>query len=460
MILIKLIFDIIIIVKRIKHKLKIYLLPAIIWALSTGTVFSMNFSDRTDTFTLSNGLKVVLIQDKRSPLVVSSIWYKVGSSYEQEGISGISHILEHLMFKGTKNTKPGEFSRRIKEIGGSENAFTGRDFTGYYQKVHKDYLELSLRLESDRMQNLVFVQEEVDKEIEVVKEERRLRTDDQPISKVFERIGKQVFGMSGYGIPIIGTMSDINSIEISDLKKWYSNYYSPNNATIIIAGDIDFINSRKLVEKYYGSIPSKEVLKSSNEISHERSLDDILVKDKVSQPIILMSFENDYFTNSNKKDMYSLELLFELMDGSSSSRFTKNLIDEKKIAISTFISYDTYSARKNLITIGGSPRKGVDTDQFRKELLKEFEDFINYGLTKDELEQVKSRLLANNIYKFDSVFYQVMQVGMMETKNHDWRLLDNYIQDINSINEDDLKAIAQKVIINNKYLYSLIRPKS
>ena len=147
MILIKLIFDIIIIVKRIKHKLNIYLLPAIIWALSTGTVFSMNFSDRTDTFTLSNGLKVVLIQDKRSPVVVSSIWYKVGSSYEQEGISGISHILEHLMFKGTKNTKPGEFSRKIKEIGGSENAFTGRDFTGYYQKVHKDYLELSLRLE-------------------------------------------------------------------------------------------------------------------------------------------------------------------------------------------------------------------------------------------------------------------------------------------------------------------------
>ena len=266
--------------------------------------------------------------------------------------------------------------------------------------------------------------------------------------------------MSGYGIPIIGTMSDINSIEISDLKKWYRNYYSPNNATIIIAGDIDFINSRKLVEKYYGSIPSKEVLKSSNEISHERSLDDILVKDKVSQPIILMSFENDYFTNSNKKEMYSLELLFELMDGSSSSRFTKNLIDEKKIAISTFISYDTYSARKNLITIGGSPRKGVDTDQFRKELLKEFENFITYGLAKDELELVKSRLLANNIYKFDSVFYQVMQVGMMETKNHDWRLLDSYIQDINSINEDDLKAIARKVIINNKYLYSLIRPKS
>jgi len=216
------------------YNLSIYVLPILFWFLATSAAFGMNFSDRTDAYVLSNGLKVVLIQDKRSPVVVSSIWYKVGSSYERQGISGISHILEHLMFKGTKNLEPGEFSKRIKEIGGSENAFTGRDFTGYYQKVHKDYLELCLKLESDRMQNLVFVQDQVDKEIDVVKEERRLRTDDKPVSKVFERIGQQVFGMSGYGIPIVGTMSDIGSIKISDLEEWYNNYYSPGNAIVII----------------------------------------------------------------------------------------------------------------------------------------------------------------------------------------------------------------------------------
>jgi len=157
--------------------------------------------------------------------------------------------------------------------------------------------------------------------------------------------------------------------------------------------------------------------------------------------------------------MYTLELLFELMDGSNSSRFTRNLIDEKKIAISTFISYDTYSARENLITMGGSPRKGVAPSVFKKELLNEFVEFIDNGLMEGELEQVKSRLLANNIYKFDSVFYQVMQVGMLETKNHNWELLDNYINDINAITEDDLKTVAKKVILDNKFLYSLIRPK-
>ncbi len=441
------------------NKLSVYMLPILFWFLPATAAFGMNFSDRTDAYVLSNGLKVVLIQDKRSPVVVSSIWYKVGSSYERQGISGISHILEHLMFKGTKNLEPGEFSKRIKEIGGSENAFTGRDFTGYYQKVHKDYLELCLKLESDRMQNLVFVQDQVDKEIDVVKEERRLRTDDKPISKVFETIGQQVFGMSGYGIPIVGTMADIASIKISDLEEWYNNYYSPSNAIVIIAGDINFSESRKLVEKYYGEVKDKKVVEYINEINHTSSLEDIIVRDKVSQPIILMSYKNKPFNNNNKKEMYTLELLFELMDGSNSSRFTRNLIDEKKIAISTFISYDTYSARENLITMGGSPRKGVSPSVFKKELLNEFVEFIDNGLIEGELEQVKSRLLANNIYKFDSVFYQVMQVGMLETKNHDWELLDNYINDVNSITEDDLKAVAKKVILDNKFLYSLIRPK-
>ena len=306
------------------------LLFVLVWFLPLTQAYSMNFSDRSIDYSLSNGLKVVLIKDTRSPIVVSSIWYKVGSSYEREGISGISHILEHLMFKGTKTMKPGEFSRKIKQIGGSENAFTGRDFTGYYQKVHKDYLELCLELESDRMNNLIFVQDEVSKEIEVVKEERRLRTDDQPISKLFEKINNQIFGMTRYGIPIVGTMDDIGSIKISDLKEWYDNYYTPSNATVIIAGDIDFIKTKKMIEKHYGQIEDRKVIRSVDSINHKISYKDILVRDKVSQPIVLMSYKHEPFSDDNKKEMYALELLFELMDGSNSSRFTKNLVDKKK----------------------------------------------------------------------------------------------------------------------------------
>jgi zinc protease len=310
------------------------------------------------------------------------------------------------------------------------------------------------------MNNLIFVQDEVSKEIEVVKEERRLRTDDQPVSKLFEKINNQIFGMTRYGIPIVGTMDDIGRIKISDLKEWYDNYYTPSNATVIIAGDIDFIKTKKMIEKHYGQIEDRKVIRSVDSINHKISYKDILVHDKVSQPIVLMSYKHEPFSDDNKKEMYALELLFELMDGSNSSRFTKNLVDKKKVAMNTFISFDTYSANDNLITLGGSPRSGISIDQFKNEMLNEFEVFVKNGLDEGELDRIKSRLLANNIYKFDSVFYQVMQVGMLETKGYNWELLDTYINDINNINEDDLKKIASKIILNKEYLYSSILPKS
>ena len=419
---------------------------------------SLKFSDRIEEYKLSNNLKVILIKDSRSPSVVSSIWYKVGSSYEYEGITGISHVLEHMMFKGTSNTQPGEFSKKIKEVGGSENAFTGRDFTGYYQKIHKDFLELSLKLESDRMSNLVFNENELKSEKEVVKEERRLRTDDQPISKVFEKIGIQALGMSGYGIPIIGTMKDIENINTDELKKWYFNFYVPNNATLIIAGDFDIDNTKELIQKYYGKIPSRNVKELATKKDYVLSYNDIKVSDKVSEPLILLSFKNKSFDLKNKKEVYAMELLLELMDGSSASRFTKNLVDTKKIALNTFISFDSYSREENLITIGGSPRTGINPNTLKKAIFDEFHSFIKNGLLDDELSNTKSRLLASNIYKFDSVFYQAMQVGMLETKGFNWKLLDEYIEDINNVTESDLVNVAKKMV-NNNYIYSLIEPK-
>ncbi len=421
---------------------------------------SLKFSDRIEEYSLDNNLKVILIRDSRSPAVVSSIWYKVGSSYEYDGITGISHLLEHMMFKGTSITEPGVFSKKIKEVGGSENAFTGRDFTGYYQKIHKDFLELSLKLESDRMSNLVFNDNELKNEREVVKEERRLRTDDKPISKVFEKIGLQAFGVNAYGIPIIGSMKDIETISIEDLKKWYANFYVPNNATLIIAGDFDINNTKELIQKYYGKIPSKNVKDLTRKKDYVLSYSDIKVSDQISEPLVLLSFKNTPFDLKKKKEVYALELLLELMDGSSASRFTKNLVDTKKIALNTFISFDSYSKKDNLVTIGGSPRNGISPSQLKKAIFDEFRYFIKNGLLTDELSNTKSRLLANNIYKFDSVFYQAMQVGMLETKGFDWKLLDEYVKDINNVTENDLINIAKKIIINNDHIYSLIEPRS
>ena len=224
-------------VKTLKYTLTL----SISILISDIAISGINFNDRIEQYQLNNGLKIILINDDRSSTVMSSIWYKVGSSYEYEGVTGISHVLEHMMFKGTENTKPGEFSREIKKIGGTENAFTGKDFTGYYQKVHKDYIELCLKFESDRMTNLNLSKNDLKSEREVVKEERRLRTDDNPTAKIFEKISNQAFGMRGYGVPIVGTMKDLNKISVTDLKKWYLNYYAPNNAVLILAGDFNVI---------------------------------------------------------------------------------------------------------------------------------------------------------------------------------------------------------------------------
>ena len=419
----------------------------------------LRFSDRVEEYYLSNGLKVILIEDKRSPIIVSSIWYKVGSSYEYEGISGISHVLEHMMFKGTKTTKPGEFSKKIKKIGGTENAFTSRDFTGYFQKTHKNYLELCLQMEADRMRNLIFSQEEFKNEIEVVKEERRLRTDDNPTAKIFEKISNQAFGMRDYGVPIIGTMKDLNKISIADLKKWYLNYYAPNNAVLILAGDFDNNEAKKLIKKYYGGIKKTKVQNYLEKSDYRISFNSIKVEDKVSEPLVLISFENMRFNEENRKENYVIELLMELMDGGVSSRFTKNLVDDKNIALNTFISYDTYTRKRNLITIGGSPNKNITTEQLREALIAQFTDLVEKGLYENELTDVKSRLLANNIYKFDSIFYQVMQIGMLETKNLDWSILDKYINEINSITEHDLINATKKYILKKDYIFSIIEPK-
>ena len=425
--------------------------------MSDIAISGINFNDRIEQYQLNNGLKIILINDDRSSTVMSSIWYKVGSSYEYEGVTGISHVLEHMMFKGTKNTKPGEFSREIKKIGGTENAFTGKDFTGYYQKVHKDYIELCLKFESDRMTNLNLSKNDLKSEREVVKEERRLRTEDNPTSKVFEKIGLQFFGFNGYGIPIVGTMDDLNAITVEDLRKWYSNYYAPNNATLIIAGFFNKKETKKLIQKYYGKIERRSIQNFSKKSNIQISYEDIILKDYVSDPILILSFNKEPFTNINRKESYALEILLELMDGSYSSRFSTNLVD-KQIAFNTFISYDTYSKENNLVSIGGSPRKNVSVDELKTLIIKEFNNFIEKGLKDNELKYTKSRLIAHNIYKFDSIFYQAMQVGTLETKGFNWQLLDQYIIDIESITEQDLINVAKKYISEDHMLTSIINP--
>lgn len=419
----------------------------------------IKFSDRVESYTLSNGLKVVLIEDKRSPSVVNSVWYKVGSSHEASGKTGISHVLEHMMFKGTKTLKPGEFSSIVKKMGGTENAFTSKDYTGYFQKIHTKDLERCIELESDRMKNLRLDENELRSEIEVVKEERRLRTDDNPVSKTFEKIMINAYGMNEYGIPIIGTMQNLGSISKNDLENWYKLHYQPKNAIVIIAGNFNADQVKGYIQKYYGRYENnKSSIKPNNKIefSTKASFD---VYDKVSKPIVFLSFKKPKFDKNRIRELYALDLFIEIMDGGYSSRLTKNLVDNQKVALDIFLSNDTYNQYPNLIIIGGTPRGKISPEELKLKILEQLSNESINSVTERELVNAKARIKANNIYKFDSVFYQAMQVGMLETKDIGWENLDNYNSIIESISLDEVKESASIYFLNNKVFTAILRPE-
>lgn len=419
----------------------------------------IKFSDRVESYRLSNGLKVVLIEDKRSPSVVNSIWYKVGSSHEASGKTGISHVLEHMMFKGTKTLKPGEFSSIVKKMGGTENAFTSKDYTGYFQKIHTTDLERCIELESDRMKNLRLDENELRSEIEVVKEERRLRTDDNPVSKTFEKIMINAYGMNEYGIPIIGTMQNLGSISKNDLENWYKLHYQPKNAIVIIAGNFNADQVKGYIQKYYGRYENnKSSIKPNNKIefSTKASFD---VYDKVSKPIVFLSFKKPKFDKNRIRELYALDLFIEIMDGGYSSRLTKNLVDNQKVALDIFLSNDTYNQYPNLIIIGGTPRGKISPEELKLKILEQLSNESINSVTERELVNAKARIKANNIYKFDSVFYQAMQVGMLETKDIGWENLDNYNSIIESISLDEVKESASIYFLNNKVFTAILRPE-
>ena len=419
----------------------------------------IKFSDRVESYTLSNGLKVVLIEDKRSPSVVNSVWYKVGSSHEASGKTGISHVLEHMMFKGTKTLKPGEFSSIVKKMGGTENAFTSKDYTGYFQKIHTTDLERCIELESDRMKNLRLDENELRSEIEVVKEERRLRTDDNPVSKTFEKIMINAYGMNEYGIPIIGTMQNLGSISKNDLENWYKLHYQPKNAIVIIAGNFNADQVKGYIQKYYGRYENnKSSIKPNNKIefSTKASFD---VYDKVSKPIVFLSFKKPKFDKNRIRELYALDLFIEIMDGGYSSRLTKNLVDNQKVALDIFLSNDTYNQYPNLIIIGGTPRGKISPEELKLKVLEQLSNESINSVTERELVNAKARIKANNIYKFDSVFYQAMQVGMLETKDIGWENLDNYNSIIESISLDEVKESASIYFLNNKVFTAILRPE-
>lgn len=411
-------------------------------------------------FTLANGLKVLVREDRRAPVAVSQVWYKVGSSYEPSGLTGISHLLEHLMFKGTPTVPGGEFSRLIAANGGDENAFTSRDFTAYFQTLEKERLELSFRLEADRMRHLLLKPEDVTKEAQVVAEERRLRTEDQPEALTQERFHAAAYVTSPYRQPIIGWMQDIQSIRPDDLNRWYQRWYAPNNATLVVVGDVDPAKVRELAEKHFGSLPPSALTppRVDQEIPQlgERR---IVVKTPAEVPYVALGYKAPTFKTATEAwEPYALDVLDGVLDGGNSGRISRNLIRGSQVAAAAGTSYSPTARLEELFVLAGNPASGRGSAELEQALRAEVAKLREELIGPEELARVVAQVAAADVYQQDSLFYQAMRLGTLETVGLGWNRLDDYVQRIQAITPEQVRTVARKYLTDDRLTVATLEP--
>ena len=409
---------------------------------------------------LDNGMKVIVKEDHRAPIAVTQVWYKVGSSYEHGGVTGVSHVLEHMMFKGTKAHPPGEFSRIIAANGGSENAFTGRDYTAYFQTLAKDRLPIAFELEADRMRNLLLLEEEFLKEVEVVKEERRMRTEDKPNSLTYEHFNAGAYKASPYRIPVIGWMSDLDAMQVDDLRDWYRKWYAPNNATLVVVGDVDPKAVVELAEKYFGPLKPEKISQPKPRTEpKQRGTKRFVVKAPARQPYLIMGYKTPVIGKSEADwEPYALEMLASVLDGGSSARLSRSLIRGSQVAASADADYSAFSRLPGMLMLDATPTPGKSIAQIETELLAEVERFKQELVSEEEMERVRNQVIAAKVFEKDSVFYQAMLIGKLETIGLDWRLADEYVDHLKKVTPEQIQQVAKKYLTEDNLSVAFLDP--
>lgn len=428
--------------------------------LALPLVASANAVPPVHEFMLDNGMKVIVKQDHRAPVVVSQVWYKIGSSYEESGSTGLSHVLEHMMFKGTGDVGPGEFSRIISELGGSENAFTSRDYTAYFEVLSVQHLERALELEADRMRNLRLDPAEFAKEIEVVKEERRLRTDDKPSGLVFEQLMAVAWRASPYQNPVIGWMNDLDNMQLEDLADWYRRWYAPNNAVLVVVGDVDPDEVVGLARRHFGPIePSEtESLKPMRE-PRQRGLTRVTVRAPARQPHMMMGYKTPVVGHASEHwEPYALYVLSSILDGGASARLETELVRKQKLAASAGAQYDAYSRLPSLFLFSGTPTDDFTTGDLEQALRAQVKRLQDELVSTEELERVVTQAIASKVFEADSMFYQAMEIGVLETVGLDHRLLNQEIEKIRAITPEQVRVVARKYLVDDNLTVATLQP--
>jgi len=370
-----------------------------------------------ETFTLANGMQVVVITNRRAPVVTHHVWYRIGSADSPLGKSGLPHFHEHLMFKATDKMESGEFSQEVARNGGNDNAFTGPDYTGYFQTIARDRLELVMRMEADRMTNLILGEDEVARERDVVLEERSMRVDNDPGSRFAEQLNAAQFLHHPYRMPVIGWRHEIEAYSREDSLDFYRTWYAPNNAILLVAGDVDAAELKPLAERYYGVIPSREIPDRTRvkEPSQLAAREIVMTDPRVRQPSLLRSYLAPSFNAGETEHAYPLDVLAEILGGTSTSRLYRSLVIDKKIATSAGAYYRGSALDLATFRIYASPRPDVTMDELEAAVEAELQRLIDEPITEDEVARATKRLVAEAVYARDSLSSAVRSFGIALT---------------------------------------------
>lgn len=428
--------------------------------LVTLLLLSCQTFSQVQAFRLNNGLKVLVKEDHRAPIAVSMIWYDIGSADEPGGLTGVSHAIEHMMFKGTKKYPLGVFSKTIADIGGQDNAFTNNDYTAFFEKVDAQRIADAFALEADRMNNLLLDPKEFAKEIKVIQEERRQRTDDDPQALVLERFLATAHLAAPYNHPVIGWMSDLQQMQVDDLKKWYQTYYAPNNATLVVVGDVQAENIHALANKYFGSIPAKpKVVRKQQQEPQALGAKAISVSAPAKLPMLILGYSVPSVKTAQEEwEPYALELVTGILDAGDSSRFAKNLIRGTHVATGVEIYYNLYSRYTTQFMLYGAPSQNHNIEELEHSLKAQVEDLKKTPVSNQELQRIKNQIIAQKTYEKDSIFSQATELGLLETVGIGWNNSDKYSDAINKVTPAQIQQVVIKYFQDKNQTKAVLKP--
>jgi zinc protease len=411
--------------------------------------------------TLGNGLRVIVHEDRRAPTVVHMVWYRVGAMDEVDGVTGVAHAHEHMMFKATKHLAPGEFNRVVAAAGGRDNAFTSYDYTAYFQTIPKAGLARMMELEADRMQNLIVDPKEFAREIQVVMEERRTRTEDRPQALVYEAAMAAAFKAHPYRRPIIGWMNDLENMTADDVLDWYRTWYAPNNAYVVVVGDVDHEAVFRLAARTYGKVPKRALPARKPRAEPEQTgIKRLVVKEPAKLPYLLMSYKTPRLADVAKdREVYALEVLAGVLDGHDAARLAKNLVRGSRVAVSAGAGYDSTVRGESVFLLDGTPAEGKTVADLEAALRAEIARIQKEGVAPDELARVKTQTIAAQVYKRDSMFAQAMEIGRTEAAGLHWRDIDRMLEGIRAVSAEEVQAVAIKYFKDDTLTVAVLDPQ-